>query len=110
MTTIRATCPTCGDVELKPSELTLSVCSRIEWSTYAFDCPSCKDEVTKPAVEEVVGLLISGGVVARAWHIPSEALETKRGPRLTYDDLLDFALWLDNHDTLVADVGAAAST
>src|SRR6476661_7750421 len=77
MTTIRATCPTCGDVELKPAELRLSVCTRPEWSTYAFTCPACTDEVKKPADEEVVALLISGGVVARPWHIPAEALETK---------------------------------
>jgi hypothetical protein len=107
MTTIRATCPTCGDVELKPVELRLLVCSRPEWSSYAFTCPTCTDEVKKPADEEVVALLISGGVVAKPWHIPSEALEAKGGPKLTYDDLLDFALWLDNHDALAANVQPA---
>ena len=84
----------------------LLVCSRPEWSTYAFTCPTCTDEVKKPD-EEVVALLISGGVVAKPWHIPSEALETHPGPRLTYDDLLDFALWLDHHDTLAASVQPA---
>ena len=107
MTTIRATCPTCGDVELKPADLRLVVCSRAEWSTYAFDCPSCNDEVKKPADEEVVALLVSGGVSAQTWHIPAEALEPKPGPGLTYDDLLDFALWLDSHDALAADVQTA---
>ncbi len=107
MTTIRATCPVCGDVELKPVELRLLVCSRPDWSSYAFTCPTCTDEVKKPADEEVVALLISGGVVAKPWHIPSEALEAKGGPALTYDDLLDFALWLDNHDALAANVQPA---
>lgn len=100
MTTIRATCPTCGDVELKPADLRLVVCSRAEWSTYAFDCPACRDEVKKPADEEVVALLVSGGVTVQTWHIPLEALEEHCGPRLTYDDLLDFVLWLDEHDAL----------
>ncbi|MCU0265531.1 MAG: hypothetical protein MUC45_05335 [Actinomycetia bacterium] len=107
MTTIRATCPTCGDVELKPSDLRLVVCSRAEWSTYAFDCPACADEVKKPADEEVVALLVSGGVQAQTWHIPAEALEAHPGPALTYDDLLDFALWLDEHDALAAGITPA---
>jgi hypothetical protein len=106
MTTIRATCPTCGDVELKPADLRLSVCTRPEWSTYAFTCPTCTDEVKKPADEEVVALLISGGVVAHPWHIPAEALEAHDGPQLSYDDLLDFALLLDADDALAAAVQA----
>ncbi len=109
MTTIRATCPTCGDVELKPADLRLQVCNRAEWSTYAFDCPTCADEVKKPADEEVVALLVSGGVVARSWHIPTEALEPHTGARITYDDLLDFVLWLEGHDSLAADVQLAGS-
>lgn len=106
MTTIRATCPTCGDVELRPADLRLVVCSRSEWSTYAFDCPTCTDEVRKPADEEVVALLVSGGVRPTMWHIPLEALEEHDGPRLSYDELLDFALWLDGHDTVAAEVAA----
>ena len=101
MTTIKASCPTCGDVDLKPADLRLVVCTRTEWSTYAFDCPACTDEVKKPADEEIVALLVSGGVRAQQWHIPAEALEEHVGPALSYDDLLDFALWLHGHDTVV---------
>ena len=104
MTTIKASCPTCGDVDLKPVDLRLVVCTRPELSTYAFDCPSCKDEVKKPADEEVVALLVSGGVKVTPWHIPAEAMEQHSGPRLSYDDLLDFALWLTRHDALVREV------
>jgi hypothetical protein len=110
MTTIRATCPTCGDVELKPGQLNLMVCTRPDWSTYSFTCPRCSDEVKKPADEEVVALLVSGGVVAHPWHIPGEALERHDGPALGYDDLLDFALWLDSHDALASDAQPAART
>ncbi len=109
MTTIRATCSTCGDVELKPAELRLTVCSLPEWSTYAFDCPRCHGEVKKPADEEVVALLVSGGVRAQQWHIPAEALEPHTGPQLSYDALLDFALWLDEHDQIAGDVRGVAS-
>ena len=116
MTTIKASCPTCGDVDLKPADLRLVVCTRTEWSTYAFDCPACTDEVKKPADEEIVALLVSGGVRAQQWHIPAEALEEHVGPALGYDDLLDFALWLpvttpscrlSSRSCTSADLGAA---
>ena len=107
MTTIKASCPVCGDVELTPEQLRLVVCTRSEWSYYAFGCPTCGDEVRKRADDEVVALLISGGVRATAWHIPAEAFEDHRGPTISYDELLDFALWLERHDHLSADVLAA---
>jgi hypothetical protein len=98
MTTIKASCPMCGDVELKPAQLRLVVCSRSEWSYYAFTCPTCTDEVRKPADEEIVALLVSGGVAAERWHVPAEVLEAKTGSAITYDDVLDFVLNLDRID------------
>ena len=106
MTTIKASCPTCGEVELKPADLSLMVCSHAPLSYYAFCCPSCLDEVRKPADDHVVSLLISGGVPATVWDVPGEALERKPGPRLDYDDLLDFALQLGTTDLLAAAAGA----
>jgi len=108
MTTIKASCPICGDVELTPAEMRLVVCSEEEWSYYAFTCTSCNDEVRKPADEEIISLLISGGVNADMWHIPAEALEIHVGPRITHDDVLDFALWLDSREMLVADLQPSA--
>lgn len=102
MTTIKTSCPVCGDVELKPAHLRLVVCSRSEWSYYAFTCTTCRDEIRKPADEEVVSLLVSGGVVAERWVIPAEALEEHTGPAITYDDVLDFALGLDRVNLLAA--------
>jgi endogenous inhibitor of DNA gyrase (YacG/DUF329 family) len=108
MTIIRATCPTCGDVEMKPKDLRLRVCTRADWSTYAFNCPTCTDEVKKPADEEIVALLMGGGVKATPWHIPAEALEAHEGLPLTYDDLLDLALELKLHDALAGIVQPAS--
>ena len=101
MTTIKASCPSCGDVELTPTQVRLVVCSVKSWSYYAFTCPACRTEVRKPAGKEVVALLTSGGVVAEPWTIPAEALEERCGPALTYDDVLDFALALDSTDFIV---------
>lgn len=109
MTTIKASCPTCGEVELTPPDVELMVCSHAALSYYAFFCPGCGDTVRKPADDHVVSLLVSGGVPAQGWELPAEALETHDGPALTYDDLLDFALQLAGGDLLAGHAGAPAS-
>jgi hypothetical protein len=100
MTTIKASCPSCGEVELTPADVALMVCSHAPLSYYAFTCPTCSDEVRKPADDHVVSLLVSGGVPATVWEVPAEALEPRTGDPLTYDDLLDFALHLAGTDLL----------
>jgi hypothetical protein len=102
MTTIKATCPSCGEVELTAPQVTLTVCATAPLSSYGFTCPSCTVRVRKPADDHVVSLLISGGVKPVTWHIPAEALEPHTGEALSYDDLLDFALWLGMTDHLAA--------
>ncbi len=102
MTTIKATCPACGEIELTVEQMRLVVCSQPDLSYYAFDCTSCACEVRKPADKNVVSLLISGGVTATRWRIPAEALEAKYGPVISYDDLLDFALQLRRIDHIAA--------
>jgi hypothetical protein len=102
MTTIKTSCPMCGDVELTPEQMRLVVCSRLDWSYYAFACTSCREEIRKPADEEIVALLVSGGVAAEEWLIPAEALEVHAGASITYDDVLDFALGLDQVDLLAS--------
>ena len=110
MTTIKASCPTCGEVELTPPDVSLLVCSSAPLSYYSFSCPTCQVEVRKPADDHIVSLLVSGGVPARVWEVPAEALEPKGGPRLSYDDLLDFALQLGVTDLLAASAGASVRT
>jgi hypothetical protein len=106
MTTIKASCPTCGEVELTPPDVRLMVCTAAPLSYYAFDCPTCLSEIRKPADDHVVSLLVSGGVPAQVWELPAEAAEHKAGPPLSYDDLLDFALHLGSTD-LLAELAAA---
>jgi hypothetical protein len=107
MTTIKASCPTCGEVELTPADVALMVCSKPSLSYYAFDCHTCARQIRKPADPQVVSLLISGGVPAQRWALPAEALEVHDGPALTYDDLLDFALHLGTTDLLAGAAGAS---
>jgi hypothetical protein len=108
VTTIKASCPGCGEVELTSDDITLRVCNHAALSYYAFHCPKCRDEVRKPADDHVVSLLMSGGVRAHVWEVPAEALEPKPGPSLTYDDLLDFVLQLGADDLLSARATAPA--
>ncbi|MCW2777644.1 MAG: hypothetical protein JWN17_1369 [Frankiales bacterium] len=110
MTTIKASCPTCGEVELTPADVALMVCSHAPLSYYAFHCTTCSEEVRKPADDHVVSLLVSGGVPAQVWDLPAEALEPHTGPVLTYDDLLDFALQLGTGDLLAAIASETAPT
>lgn len=108
MTTIKATCPRCGEVDLTPDDVALMVCTDSELSYYAFTCPACAELVRKPADEHIAWLLVSGGVSAQHWELPAEAREPKPGPRLGYDDLLDFALQLAADDLLAVRAAAPA--
>jgi hypothetical protein len=110
MTTIKASCPSCGDVELTPAQVRLVVCTVPSWSFYAFTCGACRDEVRKPADSEVVRLLRSGGVLPEPWAVPAEALEEHTGPAIGWDDVLDFALWLDRADLVATAAGSILRT
>ncbi len=90
MTTIRATCPSCGDVRLKASDVVVRVCANDNKGSYCFRCPSCGLRVTKSADSRIVDLLASSGVKMDVWHLPAELAEVHRGPLLTHDDLLEF--------------------
>lgn len=107
MTTIKASCPICGEVQLACTDVSLMVCTHAPLSYYCFACPSCAEQVRKPADDHVVSLLVSGGVPATVWNLPAEALELHQGPALSYDDLLDLALSLKQNDLLAEFAHAA---
>ena len=96
MTTIRANCPSCGDVQLTADDLTVRVCSDDERGSYNFRCPECRRAVAKEASRRIVDLLVSSGVRMQVWRLPAELAEGRVGPPLTPDDLLDFHLLLQD--------------
>jgi hypothetical protein len=108
MTTIKATCPQCGEVGLMPGEIELRVDrSGRDGSFYAFGCPSCLETVRKPADDRVIRLLISGGVHVQSLEtvpddepdLPRRALADRfTGPPISHDDLLDFHALLGRDD------------
>ncbi|MBW3601090.1 MAG: hypothetical protein KY434_00100 [Actinobacteria bacterium] len=95
MVTIKATCPTCGEVSLGPADIDLYVDrGNSDGSAYSFECPHCRAHVRKPADDRVIRLLVSGGVQARPETRPRApervADSVRQAPALTPDDLLDF--------------------
>jgi len=92
--TIRASCPTCGDVELTSRDVTVQVCATNNQGSYAFRCPECLFAVSKLAEQRIVDLLVSSGVRLSVFSMPAELEEPRYGPPISYDDLLDFHLLL----------------
>ena len=98
-TIVKATCPSCGDVELTPADLELRVCSTPVASTYHFTCTRCESVIVKPAADpRIVTLLASVGVPTVHWDLPAELLEAHEGPALTLDDLIDLRLALESEN------------
>jgi hypothetical protein len=109
VTTIRASCPDCGDVELTVEDVKVLVCAEDNAGSYAFRCPECRIAISKPAETRIIDLLVSSGVRMSQWHLPAEMFEDRvMGEPLTHDDLLDFHLMLESggwFDRLAAMVG-----
>jgi hypothetical protein len=98
MTTIKATCPGCGEVDLTADDILLRIGATQTVNTYGFNCPDCSEFVEKAADDRIVRLLLSGGVMPVPVHVPAEALEIRSGPPFTPDDLLDFHEMLERED------------
>ena len=108
MTRIRATCPMCGEVDLRPDEVVLRVVRDEDGmvddaSSYRFDCPDCDQSVVKPADGRIAELLTTGGVPLEECRSyvrprPPHPEAPRPGPVLTHDDLLDLHLALETDD------------
>lgn len=106
---IRATCPTCGDVDLTIGQVKVMVCSTTNVGSYAFRCPTCAVAVSKAAEPEVVDLLVGAGVELSMWQLPGELDEAHDGPPITHDDLLAFHFQLQDDGWLEQALGASRS-
>jgi hypothetical protein len=93
---VRATCPTCGDVELTVHDVSVQICVTTGLATYSFLCPSCSRLANKEATETVVESLTAAGSRLTIWTLPAELDEPKVGPRISHDDLLEFHLALED--------------
>jgi hypothetical protein len=106
MTTIRTTCPRCGEVDMGPEAIMLSVRQSGREGSYRFTCPSCADDVEKRADRKIVALLVSAGVdIEQSEHdqllFDDEDAEDPRGqiplgPRFSIDDVIEFHYLLED--------------
>lgn len=109
MTTIRTTCPRCGEVDMGPESILLSVGRGGREGTYRFTCPTCMDDVEKRADRKIVALLVSAGVdVASRGPAFDDQTDLESvlepdprgplpdGPALTIDDLIEFHFQLQD--------------
>ncbi len=119
MTRIRATCPSCGEVDLRPTDVALEIVRLADddehevrdGSNYRFDCPTCDELVTKPADARIARLLTTGGVDVVVVDV--DTLDRREphpenppaGAPLTMDDLLDFHFLLEHHSIVDAAIG-----
>ena len=111
MTTIRTTCPRCGEVDMGPEAILLSVRENGREGSYRFTCPNCADDVEKRADRKIVALLVSAGVdiergdagAPDAESLFDQAAEgpvnpelAPGGPALSADDLIEFHYLLED--------------
>jgi hypothetical protein len=103
MATIRASCPTCGDVELTTADVRVRVCTNDERGEYSFRCPICHMTVLKRAEPRTIDLLVASGVALDTWSLPAELYEPRGGGApISHDDLLDFHAMLQDDASLAA--------
>jgi predicted RNA-binding Zn-ribbon protein involved in translation (DUF1610 family) len=95
---IRATCPDCGDVDLNVRQLRAQLCVDNEQGSYAFVCPVCEVEVSRPAEPGVIDLLVSAGVELSIWERPTDDSAGHDGPAFTWDDVLSLHEALEQPD------------
>ncbi|MHB8190059.1 MAG: hypothetical protein ACYDHP_06510 [Ferrimicrobium sp.] len=90
MPIIRASCPSCGDVDVSPKQMKVMLCSSNGEASYSFQCPSCNMLVRKTIDRHIVEILVSAGVRMHFWKLPDELMEDREGPPIDYDDLIAF--------------------
>lgn len=99
--TVRASCPTCGEVELAGVDFTLRCCIETMQSMYRFRCPVCSAWTVKDAGPGVISLLLRGGARVERWMQPLEIAERpdRTVPPIGDDDLIAFREALDRLPT-----------
>lgn len=95
---VRASCPTCGDIELPGTALHARKCETTGEGSYSFGCPVCSTVIVKPADQRLLDLLVASGIPMTTWSLPSELAEEHLGEPINHDDILAFHELLETDD------------
>jgi len=93
MTTIRTSCPLCGDVELAPADLSLRLVPCRGTGTYHFRCPHCEEVRQRPAGHRVVSILLATGV---AYEVVDEGTPITEGEIRQFVEGLNRENWQEH--------------
>lgn len=97
MTTIRVSCPACGDVPLTEVDVTCLTFADDGDGQYRFVCPACDEIVVKPAHRRTLNLLAAGGCVVERFVPPLEVFDPARQwAEPIMDVMLDVHLLLED--------------
>jgi len=109
MATIRTSCPGCGEVDLNPDAVMVSVDQETGEGSYKFTCPKCMEPVEKRADRRIVALLksVGVGVVESLAEVEAPAPvphpeSPPEGPAFTADDIINFHFMLEDEEALQA--------
>ena len=112
MTTIKTRCPTCGEVNMGPAGISLELPADADHGIYAFTCPECQAEVSKPASRKTVALLLAAGVEpveldeAEVRMLPfADRIPDPAAPAFTLDDLIGFHFLLEDDVAIAEGLG-----
>jgi hypothetical protein len=104
---------------MKAEAISLELFDDGEQGQYAFTCPDCSADVTRPADRKVVALLLAVGVnaheapAATAPDEPTLAPEDQgpspHAPAFTLDDLIDLHFLLEDDAWISEEIAAGAS-
>ena len=90
MSSILASCKSCGDLKLDIPDVVLVECVDTATFSYRFTCPVCDTIVLKDTNEATASRLEDAGVVTHEWRLPSDTVIEPSAADLTHDDLLEF--------------------
>lgn len=92
----RAVCPGCGPMVVPAAELRCELEAAGRQGICELRCPVCSTTVLVPAVAPAVAALWKAGAHHMSGSVPFELLEPHTGPPLSWDEVLDFKLALEN--------------
>jgi hypothetical protein len=93
---VRAVCPGCGPMVVAAADLCCELEAAGRDGICELRCPVCSTTILVPAVAPAVQTLWRVGAGHMSGIVPFELLESHAGPPLSWDDVLDFKLALEN--------------